>query len=1083
MFFLIEQVIRVYDKENDNLIAIFTKDPPANTIDSMEMLIDPEVTITQNGESIFKFQINIFSFKWKEINDKDYYFVVNNRKYTSLVEKPYIYDYDTKKISVELHETWIELDSSYIGAYNVDPKIEFPDIHSVILLPKSDKPLIINNVKYDNNPYPIGSAGYNVWAILQGSGWELAYCDVMVDGFNPNEDFGAFNIESDNKSRLYNLNMIRGLYGGVFKWDSMNSKLYYFDESKSDSEFNKWKGYEVREGKNITKVTKTIDKAIVTKLEPLGYDGLNIKDVNGGIEYITNYDYTTRDFHKILENKDLYDPNQLLFWGKRELGIRSKPRTLYNVKFQDFRMLDAYALEEFDISDVVKIIIYDENQDEIIDFQRIISWNYKVFSLDNSNMECGDKLRDYVELLKQAYNKTDYNANNNLPDSNITHGKTTLPNYISGLEYQIGYNTDNIALHENEIALNAQKITLTVEHIDDVSHALAQFKMEANSKYATIESLTYFKNDIITEVDGLKTEITTTASTLIQQISDAQQAAINMSTDFTKQEIQSLNGELISKINSTANTLIQQISTAEQAAITMSTDYTRQEINYLNGQIQNQIATTSSTLIQQISNAEQAAITASTDYTKQEIQNLDGQLQSQINITSNTLIQQISNAQQAAITSSTNYTNQQISVVDGKITTAQTTANTAINQISNANQAIISLEANYTTMSSSISSLTSNQASIRATADAAGASVALIVSNYTTASRAINAASIVTSVNNSGSQVLINANKIVLTAYSTTTQMNSAITAGINGINLTVSNGSTSSTLNILSGSTTLSSATITFTGIVTFANLSTSGQTTINGNNITTGTIDASRINLTAYSTTTQVTSSINSTIDGMNFTVSNGASSSTLTLRRGSTNINSATISFTGVVTFSDLSTNGRTTINGANITTGTISADRIDVSTLRFQTLYAGTTASSKVAVTADATNIYIGGNSLSAAFSNVYIYAGTTLYFRSWSSSSYGFRMDNLGTTTCSFTTIGSSGSLGTSSTPWSYGYIRDLQVTGTANIGTSSGRVGFFGKAPTTQISMTTLSTSADLSTVISKVNEFINDMKTYGLYK
>ncbi len=42
-------------------------------------------------------------------------------------------------------------------------------------------------------------------------------------------------------------------------------------------------------------------------------------------------------------------------------------------------------------------------------------------------------------------------------------------------------------------------------------------------------------------------------------------------------------------------------------------------------------------------------------------------------------------------------------------------------------------------------------------------------------------------------------------------------------------------------------------------------------------------------------------------------------------------ASIDLTGAVSFSDLTTSGKTTINGSNITTGTIAADRIDVNAL--------------------------------------------------------------------------------------------------------------------------------------------------------
>ena len=67
----------------------------------------------------------------------------------------------------------------------------------------------------------------------------------------------------------------------------------------------------------------------------------------------------------------------------------------------------------------------------------------------------------------------------------------------------------------------------------------------------------------------------------------------------------------------------------------------------------------------------------------------------------------------------------------------------------------------------------------------------------------------------------------------------------MNGFSLSVSNGTSSSTIKLMSGSTVISSKTIQFTGGVVFkSDLSTKGSTTINGSNITTGTINACNIN-----------------------------------------------------------------------------------------------------------------------------------------------------------------------------------------------------------------------------------------------
>lgn len=74
----------------------------------------------------------------------------------------------------------------------------------------------------------------------------------------------------------------------------------------------------------------------------------------------------------------------------------------------------------------------------------------------------------------------------------------------------------------------------------------------------------------------------------------------------------------------------------------------------------------------------------------------------------------------------------------------------------------------------------------------------------------------------------------------TTTTVQNMIDIGIEGITLSASTNGTSSTITLKSGSTTISSAQINFTGLVTFSNLSTAGQTQINADNITTGTVGA---------------------------------------------------------------------------------------------------------------------------------------------------------------------------------------------------------------------------------------------------
>lgn len=223
--------------------------------------------------------------------------------------------------------------------------------------------------------------------------------------------------------------------------------------------------------------------------------------------------------------------------------------------------------------------------------------------------------------------------------------------------------------------------------------------------------------------------------------------------------------------------------------------------------------------------------------------------------------------------------------------------------------------------------------------------------------------------------------------------------------------------------------------GMVTITDLATSGSTIINGDNIKTGTIAANRIDLSDYSTTEEVAKAIESTFDGLQMSVKSSEkghqTTSTITLSKGSTEISNAvivgttaaqvssitndaiggiklnvansgktstltlsadgatlssgTISFTGFVTFTDLTESGSTTINGDNIKTGTINAELIDTTDLRLTSLYTKVGNKYHLAITADDSYVYIGSDGASYESSNITLRCSTCVRFTDTKSS--------------------------------------------------------------------------------------------------
>lgn len=186
------------------------------------------------------------------------------------------------------------------------------------------------------------------------------------------------------------------------------------------------------------------------------------------------------------------------------------------------------------------------------------------------------------------------------------------------------------------------------------------------------------------------------------------------------------------------------------------------------------------------------------------------------------------------------------------------------------------------------------------------------------------------------SQLALTVEGISLTAISENGESYLRLTNGENSsevaLTMSVANDKTESTLTLKAGDVLLASEKISFSGFVTFDGLE-DGTTTIDGGCIKTGTIDAARINLnintSSLASKEYVTSKIEALEGGLSLSVSNGTDSSRIYLESDGVTLDSAKITFRGMVTFDDLSTEGSTTINGGNITTGTLNADYLALS----------------------------------------------------------------------------------------------------------------------------------------------------------
>lgn len=129
---------------------------------------------------------------------------------------------------------------------------------------------------------------------------------------------------------------------------------YYFDTKRKVVEVYKKKGsdkgvYYSNEVKLKKLVKQSESYDFVTKLVPVGKDGLNISQVNRGKDYIEDYSYSNKVISSYWVREDIDRAEDLLMLAQEYLSTNCQPKCSYQVDVVDFG-------QETTIGDTVTIV-------------------------------------------------------------------------------------------------------------------------------------------------------------------------------------------------------------------------------------------------------------------------------------------------------------------------------------------------------------------------------------------------------------------------------------------------------------------------------------------------------------------------------------------------------------------------------------------------------------------------------------------------------------------------------------------------------------------------------------------------------
>lgn len=200
----------------------------------------------------------------------------------------------------------------------------------------------------------------------------------------------------------YNLlQMMCTVYNVEFIFDTYNKVVTFVDKVGKDAGVYFMKDINLKQLNVDTHTHKYITRVI-----PVGKDGLTIESVNSGKNYLENKTYTTKNIYGIWQSDKHDNPKALMDDARRFLDEMAVPYETYEVLVDDLYALKGYDEFKYGLGDVVTII---DGDTETRIQQRVIQRTYNLLEPDKDTIHIANKdatFEDYYKKLQTIADMT-----------------------------------------------------------------------------------------------------------------------------------------------------------------------------------------------------------------------------------------------------------------------------------------------------------------------------------------------------------------------------------------------------------------------------------------------------------------------------------------------------------------------------------------------------------------------------------------------------------------------------------------------------------------------------------------------------
>lgn len=279
----------------------------------------------------------------------------------------------------------------------------------------------------------------------------------------------------------YNLlQMMCTVYNVEFIFDTYNKTVTFVDKVGKDA------GVYFINDINLKQLNvDTHTHKYITRVIPIGKDGLTIESVNDGKNYLENKTYSNKNIYGIWQSDKHDDPSALKADAKRFLDEMAIPYETYEVVVDDLYALKGYDEFQYGLGDIVTII---DGDTETRIQQRIIQRTYNLLEPDKDTIHIANKdatFEDYYKRLQTIADMTQsvIGSDGTISGGSISDGTVSgdkLENdSITSDHIQSGSITSTHIKAEQILADHIMANQITTNHL--VANSITSDHIQANS--------------------------------------------------------------------------------------------------------------------------------------------------------------------------------------------------------------------------------------------------------------------------------------------------------------------------------------------------------------------------------------------------------------------------------------------------------------------------------------------------------------------------------------------------------------------------------------------------------------------------